>query len=95
MPLTGFLEQLLERHSAEVAIVTPRDPAARGAQLSMRIGGAEGRGRRVFDWLSERGVVCDWRAPDILRAAPVPLYNSFQDVFRFAERLEQALRATR
>jgi kynureninase len=39
--------------------------------------------------------VCDWRAPDILRVAPVPLYNTFQDVFRFAERLDQALRATR
>jgi kynureninase len=47
----------------------------------------------VFDWLSEHGAVCDWRAPDILRVAPVPLYNSFQDVFGFAERLAQALRA--
>jgi kynureninase len=91
--LTGFLEQLVDRHPRDVEIVTPSAPAARGAQLSLRIRGANQRGRRVFDWLSEHGAVCDWRAPDILRVAPVPLYNSFEDVFGFAERLAQALRA--
>jgi kynureninase len=91
--LTEFLEQLVERNAKDVAIVTPRAPAARGAQLSLRIRGASDRGRRVFDWLSEHGAVGDWRAPDILRVAPAPLYNSFQDVFGFAERLAEALHA--
>ena len=91
--LTGFLEQLVDRNPQDVEIVTPRASAARGAQLSLRIRGGSNRGPRVFDWLSEHGAVCDWRAPDILRVAPVPLYNSFQDVFGFAERLAQALRA--
>jgi kynureninase len=91
--LTGFLEALLARHASELTIVTPREQASRGAQLSLRIGG--GRGRRVFDWLTEREVVCDWRAPDIVRVAPIPLYNTFEDVFHLAERLGQALRDTR
>jgi kynureninase len=92
--LTGFLERLVERNSADVQIVTPRTPASRGAQLSLRIRGGSDRGRRVFDWLAEHGAVGDWRAPDILRVAPVPLYNSFRDVFCFAERLNEALRET-
>jgi len=46
----------------------------------------------MFKWLNEHGVVCDWREPDIIRVAPVPLYNSFEDAFLFVERLDQALR---
>lgn len=49
------------------------------------------RGRRVFEWLDRRSVVCDWRSPDIIRVAPVPLYNRFEDVALFAQRLSQAL----
>jgi kynureninase len=49
----------------------------------------------VFDGLSARGVVCDWRSPDVIRVAPVPLYNRFEDVWRFADALTQALRETR
>ncbi len=90
--LTGFLEALVECNSADVRIITPRSPEARGAQLSLRIRGGGDRGRRVFDWLSGHGVVCDWRAPDILRVAPVPLYNTFREVFDFSQRLAQALR---
>jgi kynureninase len=89
--LTRFLEHLVDRNSQDVEVVTPRAPAARGAQLSLRIRGGRDRGRRVFDWLSEHNAVCDWRAPDILRVAPAPLYNSFEDVSGFAERLSQAL----
>jgi kynureninase len=58
--------------------------------LSLRIAG--GRGKRVFDWLGAHGVVGDWRAPDILRVAAVPLYNTFEEAFLFGERLKQALR---
>ena len=50
-------------------------------------------GRAVFEHLQRAGMVCDWREPDVIRAAPVPLYNSFEDAFRFAMALETALQA--
>jgi kynureninase len=81
--LTGYMEFLLDQHSSpNFSIITPRDPAQRGAQLSVRL---HGKGRSVCDALKERGVICDWREPDILRAAPVPLYNTFSDAFAFVE----------
>jgi len=46
----------------------------------------------VFERLGERGVVCDWRDPDVIRVAPVPLYNTFEDVFHFSEQLATVLR---
>ena len=88
--LTGYLEFLLDRLGPAVRLITPRAPAARGCQLSFRIAGA-GRGAKVFQWLTANGVACDWREPDVIRASPVPLYNSFEDVFRFGEKLKQAL----
>jgi kynureninase len=91
LALTGFLESLLERLEPEVRIISPHDAAARGCQLSMRIAGTATRGKRVFDSLCERGVVCDWREPNVIRAAPVPLYNSFTEVFTFADELRRAL----
>jgi kynureninase len=91
--LTGYLEFLLDRLGGAVELITPRDPAARGCQLSFRITGA-GRGAKVFRWLTANGVACDWREPDVIRAAPIPLYNSFEDVFRFGEKLKQALQAS-
>ncbi len=87
--LTRFLEQLLA--PLPVTLLTPRDPAARGCQLSIRIGGTPGRGRRIFNALESHGIVCDWREPDIIRVAPAPLYNRFEEVLHFAERLAQAL----
>ncbi len=87
--LTGFLERLLE--PLPVTLVTPRDPAARGCQLSIRIGDTPGRGRRIYNALEQHGIVCDWREPNIIRVAPAPLYNRFEDVSHFAERLGQAL----
>jgi len=85
--LTDFLEFLLTRRLPAVRIITPREPAERGCQLSLRVAG----GRSVFERLSAAGVVCDWREPDTLRVAPVPLYNCFEDVWRFSEQLAQVL----
>lgn len=90
--LTGFLDELLAERTPELHSITPRAVDCRGAQLSLRLEGGVARGRAVFKWLMEHGVICDWREPDIIRVAPVPLYNSFEDVFLFVERLEQALR---
>jgi kynureninase len=88
--LTGFLARLVEaRLAGRVAIVTPREPAARGNQLSLRIMGGAANGRRVFEWLAAAGAICDWREPDLIRAGPTPLYNTFTEVFRFVELLEQ------
>ena len=96
LDLTGLLESLLARLEPEVRLITPHEPSARGCQLSMRISGIAARGRRVFELLRERGVACDWREPNgygapVIRAAPVPLYNTFTDVFTFAEQLRRAL----
>jgi kynureninase len=91
--LTGFLEFLIERLGPDARFITPREVNARGCQISIRItGGAPTRGRKVFERLGERGVVCDWRDPNVIRVAPVPLYNTFEEVFRFSEQLAEVLR---
>ncbi|MGH8302737.1 MAG: kynureninase [Steroidobacteraceae bacterium] len=90
--LTGYLEYLLDRLNPEVQLITPRAADSRGCQLSVRITGPHGRGRRVFEALTARGVIGDWREPDTIRLAPVPLYNSFMDVFRGADALAQIMR---
>ena len=72
-------------------IVTPLDRPRRGCQLSLRVKAGRDEGRALFDRLQERGVVGDWREPDIIRVAPNPLYNSVEDVERFGRILDQAL----
>lgn len=91
LELTAYLEQLLGHFRPQLAIVTPAAAGDRGCQLSVRVLGGAQRGRAVFDELSARGVVCDWREPDILRIAPVPLYNGFADVLACAQALASAL----
>jgi kynureninase len=90
--LTGFLEYLLDRLAPDVELITPRAVDSRGCQLSVRIKGSQGRGQRVFDALTALGVIGDWREPDTIRLAPIPLYNSFADVFHGVQALAQALR---
>jgi len=90
--LTDFLDGLIRPLAPDVEIITPPESARRGAQLSLRIVGAAGRGKRVFEALGERGMVCDWRAPDIIRIAPVPLYNRFEDAWLLARALREVLR---
>lgn len=91
--LTGYLQALLQTRLRDaLTIITPGDPEARGCQLSLRLHRSPSQARAVFDSLAAQGVVCDWREPDIIRVAPVPLYNSFLDVWQFVSALEQALR---
>jgi kynureninase len=91
--LSAFLERALEPLAGQVRIITPAPSEQRGCQLSLRIAGGATRGARVFAALGERGAVCDWRAPDIIRVAPVPLYNRFEDAWQFAHTLGEVLRA--
>lgn len=92
--LTGYLEFLLdERLPDPVEILTPRNPAERGCQLSLRLRDSTQRARETFRQLEAHGVTADWREPDVIRVAPVPLYNRFTEVFRFVEILEKVLRA--
>jgi len=87
--LTGYLEFLLSRvKSPSFSIITPHEKERRGAQLSIRI---RQNGRALCEQLASEGIVGDWREPDTFRVAPVPLYNSYRDVFRFAERFTAAI----
>ena len=81
--LTGYLEFLLESKS-NITIITPKNKIERGCQLSLR---AAKNGKQLHTSLNEAGVICDWREPDVIRVAPVPLYNTFVDVWEFANML--------
>jgi kynureninase len=88
--LTGYLEYLLDQHlKGQVRSITP--PDARGAQLSLLVAAPGVDPRAVFARLEAQQVVADWREPDVIRVAPVPLYNTFLDVFEFVERLRSAI----
>ncbi len=84
--LTGYLEWLVgqKNTNANIRIITPSDPAQRGCQLSLQ---TLSNGRAIFDRLTAAGVIADWREPDVIRIAPVPLYNSFVDCWAFVEEL--------
>ncbi len=86
-----FMDSLQQTLGDRVHSITPSDPSARGCQLSLeiRLDGVEGKS--VYEKLDSMGVRTDWREPSVIRAAPVPLYNSFEDVWKFVERLEECL----
>lgn len=88
--LTGYLEFLLdEMKNDAINVITPRNPEERGCQLSIQVKNAD---KRLHSKLTEAGVISDWREPDVIRIAPTPLYNSFEDVFRFSEKLREVLK---
>jgi kynureninase len=81
--LTGYLETLIRSELADVLeIATPREPSRRGCQLSLRVRGPREAGRSLYDHLHAHGIVVDWREPDVIRAAPTPLYNRRTDCLR-------------
>lgn len=92
--MTAFLAFLIEdvsvrnEEKCSFEIITPTNPNQRGAQLSIL---AKGQGKQLFDRLTDLGVIADWREPNVIRIAPAPLYNSYQDCFRFAQYLERAI----
>lgn len=87
--LTAHLEALIKARCADTLdVVTPADPSRRGCQLSLRVAGGRARGRELFEYLEARGIVGDWREPDVIRISPVPLYNRFADLHRFVTAVE-------
>ena len=90
--LTNYLLALLERVDGDAfELITPLNDASRGCQLSLRF---PERGRALHAALTEAGVVCDFRVPDVIRIAPVPLYNTYEDMWRFAEVFRSVLAAS-
>jgi kynureninase len=91
--LTGFLQHLVDTLlPGLVEIITPGDIEARGCQLSLRIARSPAAARRCHDLLSAAGVVTDWREPDVVRLSPIPLYNSYSDVFAAVAALSHAVK---
>jgi len=84
--LTGYLEYLLkDLNDNNINIITPKNPDERGCQLSIQFLDAD---KSLFDKLTQAGVVADWREPQVIRVAPAPLYNSFEDVYQFVQILK-------
>jgi kynureninase len=92
--MTAFMEFVINdiseknKERCTFELITPSDKTKRGAQLSIM---AKGQGKALFDALSDLGVVADWREPNVIRIAPAPLYNSYEDCFWFGQLLEQAI----
>ena len=85
--LTGFLEYLITENIPAISIITPEKLAERGCQLSLVAPGGE----NTFQKIREKGVVCDWRKPDVIRVAPHPLFNRYTEVYDFVKLLKQSL----
>jgi kynureninase len=90
LQLTAYLDfvlnEVMQATGQKLTRITPGDPTQRGCQLSVIV---EGYDRKLVGKLYEQGVVVDWREPNVIRLAPVPLYNSFEDVYRLGKVLEQ------
>jgi len=85
--LTAYLEFIItdynQKHTGKrLQIISPKTAEDRGCQLSLI---AEQNGKEIFEQLTKAGVVADWREPNVIRMAPVPLYNSFEEVFQLGQ----------
>lgn len=85
--LDSINEELGEEH---IRIISPRDERWRGCQVSFSVGKS---GRKLFDHLMDKGVSAGWREPEVIRIAPVPLYNTFEEIWRFGEILKQGIKS--
>ncbi|SCY91635.1 kynureninase [Flavobacterium caeni] len=90
--ITAYLEFILHEIDKQVdstfEIITPANPTERASQLSVFL---HGEGRTLFDYLMKNGVITDWREPNVIRLAPVPLYCSFEDMYHFGQILKQGI----
>jgi kynureninase len=91
--LSGYLHFILNdinsrQQESVVEVITPANETGRGCQVSMLM---LKRGKEIFHELTKQGVIADWREPNVIRVAPVPLYNSFEDVWRFGQIVEKTL----
>ncbi|MDT7832804.1 kynureninase [Flavobacteriaceae bacterium S356] len=88
--LTGYFEFLInEIGSRDIKIITPSNPKERGCQLSIQVKNAD---KSLHQKLTDNHIITDWREPDVIRCAPVPMYNSFEDVYRMVETLKNVLK---
>lgn len=90
--ITAYLEFILHEIDKEVKstfeVITPTNPDERASQLSVLL---HGEGRSLFDYLMKNGVITDWREPNVIRLAPVPLYCSFEDMYDFGQILKAGI----
>ena len=83
--LTGYLEFILNDFSEYLTVITPKTAVDKGCQLSIIV---KENGKKLFDYLNENGIMPDWREPDVIRMSPVPMYNSFEEVYHIGEVLK-------
>jgi kynureninase len=85
--LSEYLLQVIDGLQIGVAldVITPREPTARGCQVSIL---TDENGRSLFDYLAQHGVIADWREPNVIRLAAVPMYNTFEDIYSLGELLK-------
>ncbi|MCF6349695.1 MAG: kynureninase [Flavobacteriaceae bacterium] len=87
--LTGYLEFLLNKMTTDkINIITPKETKSRGCQLSIQVKDSD---KNLHKQLTKHGVISDWREPNVIRVAPVPLYNSFLDVYNFVKILKSLI----
>ena len=88
--LTSYMDFLIEnKYKDKIVSITPHEN--RGCQLSLVIRDEQLNGKKIFNSLTEKNVIGDWREPNVIRMAPTPLYNSYQDVFHFIHRLSDSI----
>ena len=93
--MTAYLEELIQSElNDSLEIITPNDPERRGCQLSLRVVAGRETGRALFQQLENAGTIPDWREPDVIRVAPVPMYNRFEDCWLFVKQVRGFLGKT-